>query len=79
MDLEMPASGGINDRRVERAVRAGALEAGALDAVVVRGACLLRVRVRVGVGVRVRVGLDLIAEGPPDYRRVRPVACHKIL
>ena len=53
MDLEMPASGGINDRRVERAVRAGALEAAALDAVVVRGACLLRVRVRVGVRVRV--------------------------
>ena len=59
MDLEMPASGGINDRRIERAVRAAALEVAALDAVVVRvlslGRLRVRLRVRVRVGVRARL------------------------
>jgi beta-glucosidase len=36
MDLEMPSSGGVNDRRVERAVSGGALEEASLDAVAVR-------------------------------------------
>lgn len=71
-DLEMPSSGGVNDRRVARAVEAGKLDERALDAVVTRVVSLVLAGVAhadPAVGVGASADEAMLAENHTFARR----------